>query len=169
MGLPEIIRRHGRIGEQQQCIFASGLFLEDPQRAVARVRQGVDRQIGQPELQLHVQIVRLQFPGFSQQRKSLRDLTLVIVDDAQTAGRHRVSRGCAERVAIFGLGLLVLPGGKIIVGSGEILILCELFFCGLFFCGLFFGAIGTCQGRQAQGEGQQEFCRSRPGDHRLHL
>ena len=81
------------------------------------------------KLELDFQIVRLQFCGFLEQRIGLHNLSLVEINGGQLPQRHRIVRGKSKHLAILFLGFVILIGGKIIVGAGEMLLLGLFFLC----------------------------------------
>lgn len=78
-----------------------------------------ERQKQLRELKLHFGIIRPQLRGFLEQSRRLRELTLVIIDDAQLPDRDRVSLISREDSTILLLGLIELRGGQRRVGARQ--------------------------------------------------
>src|SRR5438445_13033265 len=80
-----IVRDHSAAGQQQKCLFMSRLLVENLPSSIPRLRILTNRQNSQTKFELHFHIVRLQFSGLLQQQISLKQLALVVIDDAQLA------------------------------------------------------------------------------------
>src|SRR5215470_2311739 len=128
-GVRNVVGFSRSIDEKQKCLFVSRLFLQHLLSGVARFRIGAERKKDRAKLQLYFGIVRLQFSRFLEQRVGLENLSSVEINAAQLAQRYWIVWGKSKDIAILLLGFVILLGGKIIVCTGEMLLLVLFLLC----------------------------------------
>src|SRR5262249_8910342 len=117
------------IDEKQKCLFVSRLFLQHLLSGVARFRICAGPKKDRAQLHLYFGIVRLQCSRFLEQRVGLGHLSLVEINAAQLAQRCWIPWGKSKDLAILFFGFVILLGGKIIVCTGEMLLLVLFLLC----------------------------------------